>query len=124
MLLNVPITCNDGTDDRIFNWLMQSPGETAGLYKETAADPSAVSQLKSAHALQKDKRKRHLFQSSEIIALVNPDTDGPTDDLVQVNLTIVHNKKHAVADIEKRVKILLAAAGVAGFTLAITSGEI
>jgi hypothetical protein len=124
MLISVPLTVSDGVGDRIFDWFRQVPGEVAGLYIEPAATAQSMSQLKSAHLIQKNKSLRHSLQSSETVALVNPDTDGPTDGPIVVTVSVMHDSKHSEAEVEKRVKILLATASVAGFTAAIMRGEI
>lgn len=124
MLFTTPLTLNDGVADRIFNWLRQVPGEIAGLYKETAATAISESQLKTAHSVQKNLKKRHMLQKTEVVDLVNPGDSDPSNDAIVVTITVVHNSKHSDAEIEKQVKLLTAAASTVGFSAAFVSGEI
>lgn len=124
MLLTTPLIINDGTDDRTFDWFRQVPGEVAGLYIEPAATAQSISQLKSAHMTQKNKSKRHSLQSSETVALVSPDLDGPTEAPIVVTISVMHDPKHAEADVEKRLKLLTASVAAVGFTAALMRGEI
>lgn len=125
-LFTTPLTLNDGTGDRIFDYQYQEPGATiAARYNEPAASGSSESRLRAAHMdIKKSGRKRHLLQSSELVALVEPGALDPASDTIVCNVTIEHHPKHAVADIEKRLKLVLAAAGIVGFTLSIVQGDI
>jgi len=123
-LFTVPLVINDGSADRTFNWLRQVPGEIGGLYTEPAAAASAASTLKTGHSTQKNGRERHLCQRSEQVALTDPGDNDPALDVIVVNITVSHHPKHASAAVEKEVKLLLAAAGVTGFTAAMMRGEI
>lgn len=123
-LFTVPLALSDGTDTRTFGFLRQVPNQISGLYDETAASAMAQSRLMSAHTTEKSNRERHLLQSSEVIDLVDPGDGDPTSAAVVVNITVSHHKKHNVTDIEKRLKIALAAAGISGFTAKFIRGEI
>lgn len=115
-LLTTPLVVNDGTADRTFNWLYQVPGDSlGGNYNEPAASAARKSELRSLHMTAKSGQERHMLQSSEIVALVEPGSNDPASDAIIINLTVSHNPKHASADVEKRVKILLASAGTVGF---------
>ncbi len=125
-IFTVPITLNDGTDDRIFDYQYQEPGAIiAARYNEPAASSSSESRLRVAHMdIKKTGRKRHLLQSSELVALVDPGANDPASDSIVVNITFEHHPKHDSADIEKRLKIVLAAATLAGFTTSLVQGDI
>lgn len=123
-LLTTPLIISDGTASRTFNWLRQVPNKVAGLYTETAATAKSESQLATSHTTQKSGTERHLFQRSEIVALVDPDVGGITDDLILVNITVYHNKKHNELEVEKQLNLAIAAASVAGFTAALMRKEI
>lgn len=116
MLLTVPLTINDGTSDRIFDWNYQALNVLGGVYNEPAADPMKLSQMSTLHTTSKGGKKRHMLQSSEMVDLTDPGEGDPSADSVVVNITVAHHPRHAAADVEKRVNLALAAAGVAGFT--------
>lgn len=124
MLFTVPITLNDGTTNRSFDWLRQEPSQLAGLYREPAATAVSASRIRTSHMTEKSGRERHLLQSSENIALVDPGDNDPTMDSVIINISIAHHPKHAAADVEKRLKLALAAASISGFTADIMAQEI
>lgn len=115
-LFTTPATFNDGADDRIFDFQRQQLNAIGGVYNEPAASPMAQSELMTLHTTAKSKKERHLLQSSEMVALVEPGEGDPSTDSIVVNITVAHHRKHAAADVEKRLKILLAAAGLSGFT--------
>lgn len=124
-LITTPLTVSDGTVDRIFDLQYQLPGAQLGAqYCEPTALPALESKLMSLHGQTKNGRVRHMLQSSELMPLVNPGPTEPIDDGVVINLTVSHHPKHAVADVEKRIKILLNTAAVAGFTLKLVSKNI
>lgn len=114
-LFSNPQTINDGVTDRIFNWLRQVPSQIAGIWSESAADPSAASQFKTAHSTENSGRKRHLLQRVENCTLTEVDSDGRTTDDIIVNLTVSHHPNADATDVEKQVTLVRNAAGLSGF---------
>lgn len=124
-LFTVPLSLNDGATDRIFNWLRQIPNRVAGLYHEPLSTALSESRFEVAHqAPDKSGRERHLLKSHERCALLNPGVKDPANDIIDINLTCVFNPKADPADIEKRFKLLLAAASTSGFIAGFTRGEL
>lgn len=124
-LFTTPLTINDGTADRIFDWQYQEPGSAlVGRYYEPAASASAESMVRVAHTESKSGIKRHLIQRSEECSLVDPSDDEPAAAPITVNITVNHNPKHADADIEKQVLLAKAMLSIAGITASVTAGNI
>jgi len=126
MFFTVPLVISDGSGNRTFNFQMQEPGlSPIGRYNEPASTASAESRLRVAHYdVSRNGRKRHLIQSSEIVVLVNPGEGDPADDVIIANITIEHHPKHSEAAVEKRLKLALAAAGIAGTTASLMQGNV
>jgi len=123
-IFTTPLTLNDGTGDRIFNFQYQEPGVLVGRYIETAALASAVSLLRVSHTTAKSGTKRHLLQRVETCALVSPSESEPSEAPITVNITVNHHPKALAADVEEQLNIALAAAGITGFTAVFMAGNI
>lgn len=116
-LFTTPLVINDGTADRTFDFLYQTPGDLLGsVYNEPAGSSINQSKLSAQHTTAKSGRERHMLQSSEEVDLVNPGADDPSIDSIVINLSVAHHPLHAATDVEKRVLLLLAAAGITGIT--------
>jgi hypothetical protein len=121
-LFTTPLTLNDGTDDRIFDYQYQEPGNTvAARYNEPASSSTSESRIRTAHSTTKAGRMRHLIQSSELVATSDADLLPQT---IIANVTLEHHPLHTSASIEKRLKLVLAAAGISGITVKLVQGNI
>lgn len=112
-LFTDPLTINDGSADRIYNYRAQlvEPGSIVGEYIEPAAISAADSVLVVKHSTAKNGRKRHLLQVSNALTINN--TDGTLEPLI-VNITISRNDGHTDEQVTKLVKLATAAINIAG----------
>lgn len=114
-LFTDPIVLNDGTNDRTFtfrNPIMES-GSTGSNYVEEAASAASESVIIVKNSRSNKGSRRHLLQRSEMVQLTDDATDGIKP--IIVNITISHYPSHTEANIEKQLKLALAAAGMTGF---------
>jgi hypothetical protein len=114
-LFTDPMTLNDGTDSRIFNFRAQNlsePGSTIGEYIEPAASAAVDSILSVKHSETKGGRKRHLLQRAANISI--NDADDTLEPLV-VNLTVSRSAGHTDAQVQAEINLTLDAATETGF---------
>lgn len=108
-----PLLANDGTVDRSFSFRSQLSDKktVVGEWIEPLAPLADDSRILIKHDTSSPTVRRRLMQVVSSALLL----DGVTRKPIVINLTVTYHPSHSEAEITKRMKILLAAAGKATF---------